>query len=68
MTTYLIYYTDCAGVSEAWEVFGTKGLRQALKWLHGPEVQATSIAIYKHGPNFENDPDDVLEVQKYYWK
>lgn len=68
MATYLIYYTDKAGESEAWEVYGTKQLREGLKWLHSEEVQATSIEIYKHGPNFENDPDDIIAVQRYYWK
>lgn len=67
-TTYIIYYTDKDGYSDGYNVFGTTGLRAALKWLHSDEVKATDISIYKEGKNFENNPDDIIECQKYYWK
>ena len=68
MNTYLIYYTDKHGYSDGYEVDGSKALQKALKWLHSDEIKATSITIYKHGKDFENDNDDIIEVYKQYWK
>ena len=68
ITTYIFYYTDKIGYSDAFEADGTEGFYAALKWLHSDEVKATDIIIYKHGKNFENDHDDVIEVYKQYWK
>lgn len=66
--TYLIYYTDKHDYSYGYEVYGSKALQEALKWLHSDEIKATSITIYKHGKEFENNQDDVIEVYKQYWK
>ena len=68
LTTYIFYYTDKTGYSDAFEADGTEGFYAALKWLHSDEVKATDIIIYKHGKYFENDHDDVIEVYKQYWK
>lgn len=67
MKTYIIYYTS-NNEPEAYEVYGYKMLKEAVKWLHSEEVNATSISIFKHGKNFEKDQDDVLECYKQWWK
>lgn len=66
--TYLIYYTDKDGDSDGYEVFGTDGLKSAMKWLHSDEVKATDISIYKEGKDFDNNKDDIIEVYKNLWK
>ena len=68
MNTYLIYYTDKHGYSDCYEVYGSKALQEALKWLHSDEIKASDISIYKEGKEFENDKDDIIEVYKQYWK
>ena len=68
LTTYLIYYTASDGYGDGFEAYGYEGLRKALKWLHSDEVKATDISIYKHGKNFENDSDDIIEVYRKWWK
>lgn len=66
--TYIIFYTSQDGYSDGYTVIGTTELREAIKWLHSSDVKATDISIYKEGKNFENDPDDIIECYKYYWK
>ena len=68
MTTYLIYYTDNNGYSDGYSVSGFLALKAAIKWLHSRDVKATDISIYKEGKNFENNPDDIIECYKNYWK
>lgn len=66
--TYIIYYTDKEGYGDGYEVSGSKALQETLKWLHSDEIKATDISIYKHGKDFENNQDDIIEVYKNYWK
>lgn len=65
-TRYIIYYADKNGESEGYEVYGSKELCEALKWLHS--IKATHIEIYKRGKNFASNQDDVLEARRQYWK
>ena len=65
---YIFYYTDKNGDGNGYEVFGTQGFYDALKFLHSAEVKATRIEIYKKGPNFENDHEDVSRAHTKYWK
>lgn len=66
--TYIFYYTDKNGDGNGYEVYGTQGFYDALKFLHSAEVKATRIEIYKKGPNFENDHEDVSRAHTKYWK
>lgn len=66
--TYLIYYEDKNGYRDSYEVYGYEQLREAMKWLHSDEIKATDISIYKHGKDFENNSDDIIEVYKNWWK
>lgn len=68
MTEYLIYYTDKSGESEGYCVYGIKRLRLAIKYLQSDQVCAEHIEIYKKGPNFEDDHDNVMPAQLGYWK
>jgi hypothetical protein len=68
MTTYLVYYTNKDGYSDGYEVFGYKELKLAMKWLHSDEVKATDITIFKEGPDFENNKDDIIECHQRWWK
>lgn len=68
MATYLIFYTSKDGWEDCYEVVGSKTLIRAIKWLHGDEVKATRIEIFKEGKSFDEDPDDIVEVYKNYWK
>jgi len=66
LRTYIVYYCDSNDEANGWEVYGIKQLRDAMKWLRS--IKATSIEIYKYGPNFENDQDDVIACYKEFWK
>ena len=68
MKTYIVYYTDKWGVGGGYEVYGSKALQEALKWLHSEEVKAERIEIYRKGKNFEEDHFDVEEAYLRYWK
>lgn len=68
MTTYIIYYTDKNNNDFAYEIYGYKNLLESVKWLHSEEVKAKKISIYKHGKDFKNNCDDVIEVYKNFWK
>jgi len=68
LATYIIYYVDQYGQSEGYSVIGYKSLLNAMKYLHSDEVKATDISIYKEGPDFENNKDDVIECHKRLWK
>lgn len=68
LATYIIYYTDKTGEPEGCEAYGYKQLMDMIKWLHSEEIKAIDISIYKHGENFENDHDDIVEAYKRFWK
>lgn len=58
LANYIVYYKDVDGISEGFTVYGCVRLKKALKELH--EIGATKIEVYKEGPDFENDKDDVI--------
>lgn len=58
--TYIIYCTDKDGCPEVYNVFGTTRLKETLKRLHS--MKATDISIYEEGKDFENNPDDIIEL------
>lgn len=62
---YVIYYNSPEG-DGGFEASGTKQLREAMKWLHS--IKATDISIFKHGPTFGSDQNDVSECHKEFWK
>lgn len=60
MNNYIIYYKGTDGEAEGFTAYGSQRLKKALKWLHS--IGAQHITVYKEGPNFKNDPDDILET------
>ena len=66
MQTYIIYYEDKDGDSQAWEIYGTDRLKRAIKQikLDGGKVKT----IYKRGKDFFDNQDDVIDVTLSYYK
>lgn len=61
MNTYLVCYKDDAG-----EAYGVKELRGFI--AEGKKLGDPVLHIYKHGKNFKNDPDDIIDVTDRYIK
>lgn len=61
MNTYLVCFKDYAD-----EAYGVKMLKDYIKF--GKEHGNPVVSIYKHGKNFEYDPDDIIDVTNKYIK
>ena len=61
MNTYLVCYGD-----DASEAYGVKQLRNYIK--DGKANGHPVIEVYKHGKNFQQDHDDIIDVTDTYIK
>lgn len=61
MNTYYVCFKE-----DAEEAYGVKMLRDYIKF--GKKIGNPVVAIYKHGKNFKQDHDDIIDVTNIYIK